>query len=1042
MDNDLLFKPTGFFLLRCPLLPVDNLFPYKFTEGDYSKQLQSFSSSLVQEAILVASHSLYSSLDSWINGNSKDQTKKKGLIESKVNRYVLRMVSRPTPFGLFSGVTYGRISNHTNLKIYPLYFNRKRSRPDMEWLYTIINHLEHQSEILLELSVIRNSALILRKDRLDLPYISNCGQDRKNRGKRKKSASLKRSTVIDAVFNITGQKIMFRDLVMHLSTLFPTLSVGAIIQFLSELVIREYLISELRPPLSNSDPLQYVITLLDGISIANDIRGKLIEIAKSINEYDNLPIGCGIQKHLEIITKMKNLAESSTPLMTDMSISSERLSLSNNIANEAAKAAQLLWLLSSERNKNKKSILEDYHSRFREKYGTYVEIPVLDVLNTDTGLGPLTMNKDLGESLSALNNLDNLLLNKLWKAISKMDEEIEITDSEFLLMRNMGNCDTYSPPNSLELCIEVLTKHDPITEDENFQLVVIPSHGPGGAGQTFGRFVDILGSEFKDILKEFYLEQSLLTPYVKAVEFSFLPSDGRIANVAISPVLRDFEFVLGTNTSGKTTELNLRDIVVGATPSRLYLKSVSLNNELFLTHQNMISSKHWPPVLSFMHEISNNVSHPLYPFSWGGLENAPYLPRVRYRKTILKPRSWHVSLNDLHQFSDEDHTTDIELFTTWCKHWDVPRYVYLIQDDTRLLFDIQISFHVNELVRELQKQKVFCLQEKVGTFEESCVFSVNGKYLSEIIIPFVRNGPPQSNDKIVCRSKPPSPRTDKSFFLPGSEWAFVKIYCEREQQDNIISNEMLPFIDQTICDGLVKRWFYIRYMDDYPHLRLRIQGNSTDVTCEIISRIHRWSKEMHERGLITNVCLDSYERELVRYGGIGSINYAEDVFYTDSVLCSLVISQYNSIDVPIVVIAALGILNLLQGLGESSEFEANWLMKNVTNAEEFRSEFRQWRPKMIELINSSFLSSFNLTIYKRSIVENAVRLRKETLQNYWRTLTEDQKMEPIELENIVTNLVHLHCNRLMEINSFMERKALAFAQFGLNSFLKWKQSIS
>nr|WP_281361253.1 lantibiotic dehydratase [Kroppenstedtia pulmonis] len=68
----------------------------------------------------------------------------------------------------------------------------------------------------------------------------------------------------------------------------------------------------------------------------------------------------------------------------------------------------------------------------------------------------------------------------------------------------------------------------------------------------------------------------------------YFPSRGRDGNISLAPGLQPYELVLGTNSANDKKQLELEDIVVGATLDRLYLKSASLGKEVIFTANNML----------------------------------------------------------------------------------------------------------------------------------------------------------------------------------------------------------------------------------------------------------------------------------------------------------------------------------------------------------------------------------------------------------------------------------------------------------------------
>ncbi len=109
------FKSADFFVIRFPKYSIDALDRWQGDETELRDQLQVWiQDPLVKEALYIASPSLQERLDYWI----KDPTSKKGRkIERVLAKYFIRMASRCTPFGMFSGVALGTISTELVLQL-------------------------------------------------------------------------------------------------------------------------------------------------------------------------------------------------------------------------------------------------------------------------------------------------------------------------------------------------------------------------------------------------------------------------------------------------------------------------------------------------------------------------------------------------------------------------------------------------------------------------------------------------------------------------------------------------------------------------------------------------------------------------------------------------------------------------------------------------------------------------------------------------------------------------------------------------------------
>lgn len=125
-------------------------------------------------------------------------------------------------------------------------------------------------------------------------------------------------------------------------------------------------------------------------------------------------------------------------------------------------------------------------------------------------------------------------------------------------------------------------------------------------------------------------------------------------------------------------------------------------------------------------------------------------------------------------------------------------------------------------------------------------------------------------DKIVQRS-----------FIFGSEWLYYKIYTGYKTADLILTDVIKPISEELVDQGYIDKWFFIRYGDPKHHLRVRFRLTNNDYFGKIINSMYVNLRDYNEQELIWKVQLDTYHRELMRYG-MDTIEFSETLFYYDS----------------------------------------------------------------------------------------------------------------------------------------------------------------
>jgi class I lanthipeptide synthase len=118
------------------------------------------------EAIEIASPVLARRVGDVCGGRVQQPRRVRRVVESVI-RYLLRMTSRATPFGLFAGVAPLRIDSAASVRWGGRH--RAAARPDAAWLAELITHLEARPDVLRRLPVVANNLGFVRGDRLVVP---------------------------------------------------------------------------------------------------------------------------------------------------------------------------------------------------------------------------------------------------------------------------------------------------------------------------------------------------------------------------------------------------------------------------------------------------------------------------------------------------------------------------------------------------------------------------------------------------------------------------------------------------------------------------------------------------------------------------------------------------------------------------------------------------------------------------------------------------------------------------------------------------------
>lgn len=277
-ESHVTYIPLDFFMIRTPLLLVENITSYfNDVAGDLSGMLKH---PAIVEAIAIASPSLYSSL---MKTDKTDKQCQKMI--GSLFKYMNRMSTRATPFGLFSGVGIGVFGTENAIQVGAVEQHVKRARPDMQWLLKIIKNIEQDMNIVKKLGVKFNLMAYRVGDRIKLPFITSYGEYTDS-NKDFACASANWNEVVDFTRKHAYASINMTELNQLIHERYNQVDKQTVENFTFNLFKNEFLLSTLRPPLTDENAFDYVIEKVSQIEELHTLYERLLEIRHSIHAYN------------------------------------------------------------------------------------------------------------------------------------------------------------------------------------------------------------------------------------------------------------------------------------------------------------------------------------------------------------------------------------------------------------------------------------------------------------------------------------------------------------------------------------------------------------------------------------------------------------------------------------------------------------------------------------------------------------------------------------------------------------------------------------
>ncbi|MBL1119189.1 lantibiotic dehydratase [Streptomyces sp. 110] len=606
------------------------------------------------------------------------------------------------------------------------------------------------------------------------------------------------------------------------------------------------LLSDLLPEDLRGDPLGH---LLRKVPEPVPEHGLLIRLRRLLGEADQHRPGAA--QRLTLLRSARDFTDRlhsvERPITVD-TLADADIQLPAAIGVKAAQAAAALWRIS-----HRAPPLRPWTERFTTTYGHHRMVPLLEAIDPAIGIGPPGPDDAIAATAGIGEQRDRVLASLLTDALVHGRCEVELTEAHIEQLDH----GTGLPPRSAEIHVRLLP------EPGNSSRLMVGHHAAQQAGSAAGRFARWL---------------SQLAPTAKdgkavVAEIVCRPLTARTAALAVESGFAPYRIPVGC--PARDGDLHLDDLAITAVARHLRVWSLTLQRQVVPVLFSRITRGLLPPTAHLLHLLGHVDERPWHTWSWGRGSCFPYTPRVTYRGTILAPQRWILP---------DGLVTAAAKRSTWCPrlaawlartHPPVPEAVVAEESDRQLPLHLRDTDH-QEILRRTVLRGARSLTEALGHHDhEPAVEGPHGRHPLELVIALHR------------RAQPPPARIDPRTALRprsadtrahGRDWLSAAIPVSARHQDAVL--QQLPPVPAAA--GL----FWLRYDTPAlgPHLRLRYHADP-----EALNRLQhtlaQWAADLAEQRLSSgHLYYEPYVRETQRYGGPHAIEAAEAVFAADSAL--------------------------------------------------------------------------------------------------------------------------------------------------------------
>ncbi|GAA1904877.1 lantibiotic dehydratase [Streptomyces sodiiphilus] len=867
----------------------------------------------VPAALAAASPVLCRQIDAILADAEPEERRVRRAVLS-VASYLLRWNNRPTPFGAFAGVAPARTGPGMHLA----WGTGQRTvlRPDADWMTDIILRLERSLALIERLTVVANNTGHSRGDRHVVPGLPSTGRDVLLAPV---EMSVRRTRPVATVLDAARSPVPYDVLLRHLAEQFPAARPRQLKALLADLLSRHVLISNLWPPMTCVDTLTHVSAQLEKAD-ASSIPG-IGNLARQLHAFreamDNPDTATPWAPGTTLTRDMRRLSDvAPVPLLVDTVLDCD-LQVPEDVLCEAAEAVGVMYRLTPHPYGYPQ--WQDYHRRFRARYGVGALVPVLDLV-ADSGLGlPADYTgADRRRAPRLLTERDEKLIALLHQAMLDGRREIVLTRRTVEELA-AGDSEHILPIPRAEVAVEIHAASAEAVRRGDYRLRITGMPRPGSS--MFGRFAHLLPPDAQDRLTAGY---AITAPEAIPAQLSFAPRRRRNENVARTMRLLPHVIPLGEHHEPGPGVIPLEDLAVTADARQFYLVQMSTGRRIEPRVPHALEAGiHTPPLARFLAEITTARCAVYKAFAFGAAARLPYLPRVRYKKTILAPARWLITAAEL-----PAHTAPMADWEKALDQWRdllrVPDRVAVVEYDQQLPIDLGQQMHRALLRTRLDSTRRIELRETVHQDERAWIGRPH-----ELLIPLALD------DSAAQRTEPPDlthgPVTTEPL-LPGrSTVLHARLHVHPMRVDEILTGHL---------DSLLRRfdpapaWWFRRHRDtsrpdSAPYLELYLTLPDADSYRQAAAHVHDWAAHLHQQHLAAQLELCTYQPQTGRYGHGPAMDAAHTVFAADSAACMAQIRAAPDDRSTAQALAAASMFELAESFTGDADRAAGWLTHNL-----------------------------------------------------------------------------------------------------------------
>ncbi|MET3026046.1 lantibiotic dehydratase family protein [Flavobacterium sp. UW10123] len=727
------YKITAFsdYVLRTPLFPLSTYLELvKNYSSEKAKKL--YKDPVVKEAINLASPELRNELDKWALETTLLSNYKKQALELTFLKYVARMSSRCTPFGLFAGCCIGKWDSQTDIILDAINKHKRFTQFDMQYWIALLQDISKRRETAFHIKYFPNSSIYEVGDFyrfIEYKYVN---------AKREHAISaLRKSDLLNQILHTSKCGITINEMVTLLAH--DESEKEQAKKYIFQLIDFHFLVPEIDASLTISNEWERIIRLFNNIPFYNNETEMFKSLKVKLSNLDT-SLSPSREKYKEIKSTIDQIGteyDEKYLFQADLNLSTQTNNLNQKISHKVLKAIQFLNGIQTRKEfKN----LENFKKSFIKRYETK-ELPLGIVLDTEIGIGYL-QNHDMNDTHDILENFS-------FRTKPAKEKKQIWTDFNFILQKKLHDCyigkekvirlNENDFPNLDYSLKDIPATFSAIIEILNDNQIVLISTGNVSAAKLLGRFC-YSNADIHNLTKQIIEKENEYHNDKILAEIVHIP-ESRTGNILKRPNLRQNEisYLCKSGVSGENN-FDLDDLFVSVRSNRIVLRSKKQNKEVLPCMSNAHNfTSNSLPVYHFLCDLEMQDTKPVSTFDWGILESHYiYFPRVIYNEIILSKAKWKVKKDEIKAFYKTDESILKTDFLKWKLERNLPRFVNWIHGDNTLLLDFESLVSIQLFLNAIKSKEEFFLEEFLFTDDYVVKNNLGEGFTNQIILSYYK----------------------------------------------------------------------------------------------------------------------------------------------------------------------------------------------------------------------------------------------------------------------------------------------------------------